>query len=341
MISGRLFALIKIYILTNQNAGIKVHLQENYVKIWQCIVSTASVCLFLGCGSGGPSNTVEREPTTLSIVATTTMVADMVQAVCGDRAEVISLMGPGVDPHLYKPVASDLAKLRAADAIFYNGLMLEGKMSELLAARDRAFPVTEMVDASKLIAPEEGGDHHDPHLWGDIALWAECVAGVSNSLCAMDPDGIKIYEINAASYIQDLLALDRWVKDKVSEVPENHRVLITSHDAFNYLGRAYGFEVVAVQGISTVAEAGLGDITKTVDFIKSHEVKSIFVETSVNKAMIMRIAEDAGVGIGGELFSDAMGAPGTMHSVGGETYDEGTFEGMVKHNVNTIVSALK
>jgi manganese/zinc/iron transport system substrate-binding protein len=281
----------------------------------------------------------------LKVVATTMMVADMVRAVGGDRTEVSGLMGPGVDPHLYKPVASDMSKLRAADIVFYNGLLLEGKMSELFSKMSegerRAYAVSDAIDHSRLIAPEEEGAHSDPHVWGDVAMWAECVDIVVGGLSAAKPEHADFFAANGKAYEEKLKTLDAWAKEAVKAVPEDQRVVITSHDAFNYLGRAYGFTVVAVQGISTVTEAGLGDITKTVDFIKTHKVKAIFVESSVNQATIKRISDDAGVSIGGELFSDAMGTPGTMHEVDGDSYDEGTFEGMVKHNIYTIVDALK
>ena len=214
-------------------------------------------------------------------------------------------------------------------------------MSGLLSKKDNAYAFGDAIDHAQLIEPEEEGGHHDPHIWGDLSLWSACLQVVLDGLTSVDPEGVAVYDVNASAYRQKLEQLDAWVKTQVAQVPEDQRVLITSHDAFNYLGRAYDFKVVAVQGISTVAEPGLGDITKTVDFIKQHGVKAIFVESSVNQATIKRISTDAGVSIGGELFSDAMGTPGEMHDVNGEQYAEGTFKGMVKHNINTIVNALK
>ena len=313
------------------------------MKIYLLSLGLLLAAGFVGCGKG--TAPADKGDSKLQIVATTMMVTDMVRAVGGDRVNVNGLMGPGVDPHLYKPVASDMAKLRGADVVFYNGLLLEGKMSELLQkkteGKGRAFALADGMDHSALLAPDDGGDHHDPHIWGDVALWASCVPVVVDGLSTIDPEGAEYYKANGEVYLETLAVLDAWVKEKVKLVPEDQRVLITSHDAFNYLGKAYGFNVVAVQGISTTTEPGLGDITKTVDFIKQHKVKAIFVESSVNPATIERISQDAGVAIGGELFSDAMGTPGVEHTVDGETYDEGTFPGMIMYNINTIISALK
>ena len=279
------------------------------------------------------------------LVTTTTMVRDMVQAVAGKGAVVEGLMGPGVDPHLYKPVASDMARLRKADGVFYSGLLLEGKMEHLFKKMQRrgdpVFGVADSLESKHLLKPAGFEGHYDPHVWGDVLLWRTCVPEVVKGLCMVDPAKAVTYRSNGQRYMKALQELDEWVKQRVELVPESSRILVTSHDAFNYFGRAYGFRVVAVQGISTVTEAGLADIVKMVDFIKDQRVKAIFVESSVNPAAIKRISEDAGVRVGGSLFSDAMGTPGRMHGIGIARYDEGTFSGMIKHNVNTIVEALK
>ncbi len=295
----------------------------------------------LGLGLMMMPCSAEQEGKKIQVAATLGMVADLVKSVGGDRVVVDQLMGPGVDPHLYKPTSSDSIRLGKADVIFYSGLMLEGRMGDLFAKMARGdkkvYPITESVPENLLLEPEEFEGHYDPHLWLDVSLWAATIPTIVKGLSDVDPAGTSVYEQNGATLTKKMEALHTWCQQKAAELPENKRILITSHDAFNYFGRAYGFKVVALQGVSTVSEAGLSDIASLVDFIKKQEVKAIFVETSVNPAAIQRVAKDAGVSIGGELFSDAMGHPGQMH----EGFDTGTYEGMVRYNLNTIVNALK
>ena len=277
----------------------------------------------------------------IRITATTTMVADLVKQVGGDRVQVAGLMGPGVDPHLYKAAASDITKLQKAEVIFYNGLLLEGKLQDVLArlARSKKFvyPVTEAIPEKELLEPESFGGHYDPHVWFDPTLWSKCVDTVVKGLSEFQPAGKADFEKRGKEARERMRALHDWALKKVAELPQEKRVLITSHDAFNYFGRAYKFQVVGLQGISTVEEASLASMTKLVDFVKQHRVKAIFVESSVSPAAIKRISQDAGAKIGGELFSDAMGTPGQIE----HGYDLGTYEGMIKHNVHTVVEALK
>ena len=279
------------------------------------------------------------------VVTTTSMLADLVRNVGGDRVEVQSLMGPGVDPHLYKPTATDVARLQRAKLVIYNGLMLEGQMGDLLGrlakAGRKVVAVGETIPPDRLIRPDDGSNHPDPHIWGDAELWSLCADRVAAALRELDPGGAADYAARATSHRAELAKFHNWAKERAQLVPENRRILITSHDAFNYFGRAYGFRVVGVQGISTVSEAGLADIVKIVDFIKEKGIKAVFVESSVPHAAIDRVSRDSGAKVGGELFSDALGNPGKMHTVAGETYDEGTVIGMLKHNLNTVVEALK
>lgn len=281
----------------------------------------------------------------LKVVATTTMLADLVRQVGGDRVEVDGLMGPGVDPHLYKATASDVAKLQQAKVIFYNGLMLEGQMADLFARLAKggraAVAAADAIPPARLLKPDDDPNHPDPHIWGDAELWALCVASVEKGLSEADPKGAPGFAERGAAYRAELAKLHEWARRRAATLPSERRILITSHDAFNYLGRAYGFQVVGVQGISTVTEAGLADIVKVIDFIKAKQVKAVFVESSVSRAAIERISRDSGAKVGGELYSDAIGAPGEMETVAGETYDKGTVVGMLKHNINTIVEALK
>ena len=250
-------------------------------------------------------------------------------------------MGPGVDPHLYKAAASDITKLQQADVIFYSGLLLEGKMQDIFAklARSKRFvyPVTEAIPVEKLLEPPEFAGHYDPHVWFEVPLWKLCVDVVAKGLSEADPAGKDFYEKRAAETRTRMDELHAWALKKSAELPAERRILVTSHDAYNYFGRAYGFQVVGLQGISTVTEAGLADMAKLTDFIKQKKVKAVFVETSVPHHTIERISKDTGVKIGGELFSDAMGTPGQLEN----GYDLGTYEGMIKHNMTTIVEALK
>jgi len=276
----------------------------------------------------------------LRVVTTTSMVTDVVKQVGGDAVVVEGLMGPGVDPHLYKARASDVVKLQKADIIFYSGLMLEGKMSELferISKSKRVVAITGMIPKERLLRPEAFEGHPDPHVWLDVELWAFCIQPVIDGLSAADPTHRADYAKRGDALKARFMALHRWSLEKAAELPSAKRILVTSHDAYNYFGRAYGFQVIGLQGISTVSEAALSDMAKLVDFIKKRSIKAIFVESSVPHATIQRIAEDARVRVGGELFSDAMGTPGQIEN----GYDLGTYEGMVKHNLNTIVEALK
>lgn len=277
----------------------------------------------------------------IKITTTTSMVSDLVKSVGGERVEVQGLMGAGVDPHLYKASASDITKLQHAEVIFYSGLLLEGKLQDVFAKMARTkkhvYAVTEAIDEKLLLEPESFGGHYDPHVWFDVTLWSKCVESVVKGLSEFDPKSKDYFEKRGKETQVAMGDLHQWALKKATELPKEKRVLITSHDAFNYFGRAYGFQVVGLQGISTVEEASLAAMTKLVDFVKKQQVKAIFVESSVPPNAIKRISEDAGVKIGGELFSDAMGTPGQMEN----GYDLGTYEGMIKHNLTTIVNALK
>ncbi len=287
------------------------------------------------------ATSVRSATPSLRVVATTSMVTDLVRQVAGERAVVEGLMGPGVDPHLFKPTAADVLKLQRAEAIFYNGLLLEGKMTDLFTRLARGkkpvFAVTERLTDERLLAPPEFSGHHDPHVWFDVMLWHDCVPAIVEGLTTADPAGREYYAIHGAAVQKRLRELHDWALAKAAELPAEKRVLVTSHDAYNYFGRAYGFTVVGLQGISTATEAGLADVARLVDFIKARGVKAIFVETSVPHATIERVARDSGARVGGELFSDAMGTPGQIEN----GYDLGTYEGMIKHNLTTIVEALR
>ncbi len=277
----------------------------------------------------------------LQVTATTTMVSDLVRNIGGDQTEVTTLMGPGVDPHLYKASARDVAKLQGAEVIFYSGLMLEGKLEEVLDRLRRSgrqvHAVTAHLPKSDLLFPSGPQHHPDPHVWFDVPLWTKTVDGVVGVLGQARPRAQAYFQERGRAVSAQMQALDAWTRRRVDELPPARRILITSHDAFSYFGRRYGFKVVALQGISTVEEASLAAVTQLVDFVKQHQVKAVFVESSVPPAAIRRISMDAHVSVGGELFSDATGPAGKLEN----GFDVGTYEGMIRHNVATIVDSLK
>jgi len=297
-----------------------------------------SAALFFTSLAAGTAHAADKK---LKVATTVTMVADLARQVGGDRVQVQALMGPGVDPHLYKAAASDVTTLQQADVIFYSGLLLEGKMQDLFGtlARSKRFvyAVTEAIPVERLLEPPEFAGHYDPHVWFDVPLWKMCLDVVVKGLSEVDAAGKDAYEKRGAETRARMDQLHEWALKKAAELPPERRIVVTSHDAYNYFGRAYGFQVVGLQGISTVSEAGLADVAKLSDFIKEKGIKAVFVESSVPHNTIERISKDTGVKIGGELFSDAMGAAGQMEN----GYDLGTYEGMIKHNLTTIVEGLK
>lgn len=276
----------------------------------------------------------------LSVCATVGMVADLARGVGGDEVMVEGLMGPGVDPHLYKATSSDLIRLQRAEVILYSGLHLEGKMQEtfqrLARSGRRVRAVTEGLPSERLIRVGKDGAV-DPHVWFDVELWSRCADGVAQEFSAARPAAADRFRERAVTVRRELAELDRWVRDRLATVPPRRRILVTSHDAFGYFGKAYGFQVVALQGISTVTEAGLADMAQLTDFIRAKGVPAVFVESSVSHASLERISRDAGVKLGGELFSDALGTPGERH----EGHDLGTYPGMIRRNVDRIVEGLK
>lgn len=281
-----------------------------------------------------------QPPGRLRIVTTTGMIADAVKNVVGDSADVEALMGPGVDPHLYKATQGDLEKLNNADVIFYNGLHLEGKMVEIfekLALRKPVIAVSKRIDQSLLHKAPGFADAYDPHIWFDVKLWQQTVMLISDTLRTYNLKSRNYFQSNATAYLKQLDSLHNWVYSEIATIPEKQRVLITAHDAFGYFGAAYHIEVRGLQGISTVSEFGLQDMTNLVNLITSRGIKAVFVESSVPRRSIEAVVagcQERGhkVTIGGTLYSDAMGKAGTP---------DGTYIGMVGANVRTIVSALK
>ncbi|HEX2148871.1 MAG TPA: zinc ABC transporter substrate-binding protein [Actinomycetota bacterium] len=274
----------------------------------------------------------------LQVVATTGMIGDAAKQIGGDLVEVSTLMGPGVDPHLYKASAGDVGRLNEADLVLYNGLHLEAAMADVLGESEtvNAVAVAENIDEADLLRPAEFGGQFDPHVWFDVSLWSKAVERVRDALVELDPENSDAYQANAQSYLQELAALHDYVKAQALRIPEERRVIITAHDAFNYFGRAYGLEVRGLLGISTAAEAGTRDISALAALIAERRIPAIFVETSVSGRSIEAVraavrSNGFEVRIGGELFSDALGDAGT---------EEGTYQGMVRHNIDTLVKAL-
>jgi manganese/zinc/iron transport system substrate-binding protein len=295
--------------------------------------------LLAGCSSNAESkSTTFQGKHPIKAVCTTGMVADLVRKVGGTHVAVEQLFGHDIDPHQYKATPGDVVKLKGADIVFYSGLHLEGKMIDVFESLARKVPsiaVAEQIDQAKLLQDEEGAQ--DPHVWFDVTLWAEAADAVRDALARFDPKNDEDYRARRESYRKDLDDLHAYALRRIKEVNPKQRVLITSHDAFQYFGRAYGVEVKGIQGISTESEASVGHITQLVNFIVERKVKAVFVESSVNprnmKALIEGCrAKGHEVREGGTLFSDAMGPANEK---------TGTYVGMITHNVDTIVGALK
>ena len=301
-----------------------------------------------GCGNGAGSSANDGADAAATgpdtypyrVAATVGMITDVVRRVAGEHAEVEGIIGEGVDPHLYKPTRGDVVTLGEADVVFYNGLMLEGKMGDVLVRLARrgkpVYAVTEAILDGGDYVMTDAEDLYDPHVWMDVSGWMKAVEVVTEKLGEYDPANAEDYRNNAAAYLEELQALDAYAERVLGSIPEPQRVLVTAHDAFSYLGRAYGIEVRGIQGLSTESEAGVQDIERLVSFLVENDIPAVFVETSVADKNVRALVEGAraqrhDVRIGGELFSDAMGPPGTY---------EGTYVGMIDHNVTTIARAL-
>ncbi|MCM2369063.1 metal ABC transporter solute-binding protein, Zn/Mn family [Aporhodopirellula aestuarii] len=304
----------------------------------------AALCLLglsIGCrpSSNSPGGGENADSGKLKVVCTTAMVGDVVRGVGGEHVDVTVMLGPGVDPHLHKTSRDDTALLMNADVVFYSGLMLEGKMTDTLAQVGKSIPVhalTERMTPEQLISPEGQHAHPDPHVWFDVTLWASTSEVAADVLAKRLPEHAEEFHAAATAYQERLKPVADYASERLATIPEEQRILITSHDAFGYLGRAYGIEVLGVQGISTDSEAGLRRVNELVDLLVEKKVPAVFIESSVSEKSIEALIEGAAsrgatVKIGGMLFSDAAGPGGTY---------EGTYEGMVDHNVTIITHAL-
>lgn len=283
--------------------------------------------------------TDKKENGKLNIVTTTTMITDLVKNIGGDYINIEGLMGSGVDPHLYKASEGDVTKLVNADIIFYNGLHLEGKLVDVFEKMKSKSPIAlaEEIDKSTLIGSEHFGSNFDPHVWFNIEYYKQFARKVTTVLSEKDPKNANNYIENQNQYLAKLDRLQENIKTTIETLPKEKRILVTAHDAFNYFGKNYGFEVVGLQGLSTATEAGVKDVQRLAAFIIEKNVKAIFVESSVPRRTIEALqaavnSKGQDVKIGGTLYSDALGNEGTL---------EGTYIGMFEYNVNTIINALK
>ncbi len=308
----------------------KLHLAKSYIILF------LTTLLFLSC-----NNDSKKENGKLNIVTTTSMITDLVKNVAGDEINLQGLMGSGVDPHLYKASEGDVSKLANADIIFYNGVHLEGKLVEVFEKMQHqninTIAIAESIDKNTLISSSFFQGNYDPHIWFNIEYWEQATQFIVAKLSEALPEHKATFEANGAKYSSQLKTLKANIISIIETLPKEKRILVTAHDAFSYFGRAFGFEVVGLQGLSTATEAGVQDVQRLAAFIIEKNVKAIFVESSVPKRTIEALqaavnSKGNNVIIGGTLYSDALGNAGTI---------EGTYIGMFEYNVNTIVNALK
>lgn len=306
------------------------------------LVLIAGLIIFFGFSIVKAKRDLENTDGTkkIKIVTTTTMITDLVKEITKDKIEVKGLMGTGVDPHLYKASEGDVTKLFDASAVIYNGVHLEGKLDEVFEKMEKrgvkTYALAENLDKAELITSENFASNYDPHIWFSTTIWKEITKYAGEVLGEIDSANADFYKVNAIEYIKKIEEFEKYSFGKIEELPKKQRILITAHDAFNYFGKVYGFEVIGLQGLSTASEAGVQDVKNLADYIYENKVKAIFVESSVPKRNIEALqqaveARGFKVKIGGELYSDALGNPDTI---------EGTYLGMYKHNLDTIVNAL-
>ncbi len=280
-----------------------------------------------------------RAQAPLSVVATTGMIADAARVIGGDAVQVQALMGPGVDPHSYRSTRTDIVALSRADLVLWHGLYLEAQMEDLLIDLSEvttSVPVANALPQDVLLSHTDYESRFDPHVWMDPIRWTGVIDSIRAAMAQARPEGAEAFAAQAEAFADEARALDTYAGEVLSAIPDSSRLLVTAHDAFAYFGDRYGIEVAGIQGISTESEAGLARIAEVVDLLVARDVGAVFVETSVSDRNIRALIEGAAargheVTIGGELYSDAMGQPGTY---------EGTWLGMIDHNVTTISRAL-
>ncbi|TCZ81291.1 manganese transporter [Paenibacillus albiflavus] len=298
------------------------------------------ISVLSACGQTPNQNQTSSSSKQIKVTTTIGMITDIVKNVGAEHVNVTGLMKSGVDPHLYKASQGDIKKLEDADIIFYNGLHLEGKMGDIFEKMNKekpTFAVSSNIDKNQLRSGSEMETEYDPHIWFNVQNWMKATEKVRDELIQFDSEHKADYEKNAAAYLDELSKLDNYVREQINTIPESSRVLVTAHDAFGYFGEAYGIKVMGLQGMSTASEYGAKDVADLRDYLVENKIKAVFIESSVPKDAIEAVIAGAKVKghdleIGGELYSDAMGAEGTL---------EGTYVGMVRHNVDQIVKALR
>src|SRR5690554_1257326 len=314
--------------------SILIFIKEISFKMKKILFLLLIAFTFIGCKDAVEDNGK------IKVVTTTNILADLVSEIGGDNISLQSLMGAGVDPHLYKASEGDVTKLYNADIIFYSGLHLEGKLVDIferMKGKKHTVSFGDRLPKDQLIASANFGGNYDPHVWFNIQFFKKFAQIVAGELSKADEENAETYAANNEAYQIKLDALEEEVKAIINTLPKDKRILVTAHDAFNYFGNTYDFQVVGLQGISTATEAGVRDVQELSEFIIENKVKAIFIESSVPRRTIEALREavlskNHNVEIGGSLYSDALGNPGA---------DEGTYIGMFKYNVNTIVNALK
>lgn len=318
---------------------------KKYKKKSGLLFITIMAILFLvGCPSGTSTNTSESGETAdakPNVLATTTMLADLAKNIGKDKVEVHALMNAGVDPHLYKASAGDVDLMQKADILIYNGLHLEAKLGEIIERLEsgdkHVINIGKTVREEDILKSEDDENYPDPHIWFDVMIWKQAAKGLEEGLSKADPSNASYYKEQLANYEKQLDELHQYVSERVQEVPKAQRIMVTAHDAFRYFGKAYGFEVKGLQGISTESEAGTSDVKQLADFLVSNKIKAIFVESSVPKKNVEALQEAAAargmdIAIGGELYSDSLGDPDS---------EAATYIGTIRSNIDTIVNALK
>lgn len=274
----------------------------------------------------------------LNVVTTTGQIWDTVRIIGGDKINVINILGPGIDPHTYNPTESDISLISNAELILWNGLHLEAHFPKVLENMPNAIKITEDVPRSMLISTSEdvSTSEYDPHIWNDLSIWMLVTKKIRDTLIEYDPENENIYQDNAEELLKNIEKMDNYIKSEIAKIPEGNRSIITSHDAFNYYGKRYGLEMLGIQGISSASEAGTKDIQDLAKLIVNKNIPAVFIETSVSPKLIYALIESVKskghkLVIGGELYSDSLGKPGTI---------EGTYLGMLEHNTDIIVEAL-
>ncbi|MDA8774366.1 zinc ABC transporter substrate-binding protein [Opitutales bacterium] len=322
-----------------------------FIKLFIYNTTLALLFLTISCERGPKEdlNVIAIDNEKTNIVVTTTHIRDLVQKITGNRFRIHSLMGPGVDPHIYKPTSRDILAITKADIVVFHGMMLEGKLSEVLSSGEKkgifTFNATAGLPNEQIIFPDQGDgniQYPDPHVWFDPKIWSTVAREFTKMISDFDPAGKNFYKKNLKLFTDEILLIENWATAQMKNIPQSNKKLVTSHDAFQYFGRAMGLEVIALQGVSTTTEAGLGDRASLVDLIKQQNIPAIFIESSVNPGAIEEIAKECKVTVGGELFSDALGSKDhSSVGPGGRLFTANTWSGMMVHNVSTIVKALR